>query len=280
MNFKLAYARAAPDPKIFVIAGSNARFSHSCAVIEARLYRSCINAGVAAGIGLDWVLDSFRPFMRPGDAVYLPLEYPQYNMSRAGMLSGADAAYRFRHDKRGLLARGPEGLVRAAFRFDLPTLLHSLGEMTLQAAGVRRRVGIQTLDRQGDDVGHTDEQAKIYEPFIQALSFAPPNAQGLLDNPDGQQAVLAAFLEWCRGNGVVAVGGLPTTFADQRVADSSVDLLRDFYVRHGAGFLELPNRSQYPRGEFFDTAYHLRERGQIAHSVMVADALVPFLEGR
>jgi hypothetical protein len=280
MNYKLAYARQAHDPKIFVIAGSNARYSHSCAVIELHLHRPCINVGIAAGIGLDWVLDKFRPYMRPGDLVYLPLEYDQYSVGRASMLTGADAAYRFRRDKLSLLARGPDGLVRAAFSFDLPVLIHSLGEMALQAAGVRRRVGVYTLDKQGDEVGHTDEQAKPYEPFIQALPPMQPNSRTLLDNPEGQQSALAAFLEWCKANGVVAVGGLPTVFDDRRIADSSVNLLRDFYARHKAGFVELPNRSQYPRGEFFDTHYHLRQRAQIAHSEMVAEALVPFLRPR
>jgi hypothetical protein len=280
MNYKLAYAREADSPKIFVIAGSNARFSHSCAVIEARLHRSCINAGIAAGIGMDWVVDNFRQYLRPGDVVYLPLEYGQYSVTRAAMLTSADAAYRFRHHKLSLLARGPDGLVRAAFLFDLPVLIHSLGEMTLHAAGGHRSVGVQTLNKQGDEVGHTDAQAKIYEPYIRTLPFWPPNSQTLLDNPQGQQAVLAAFLEWCQANGVVAVGGLPTMFADRRIADSSVDLLRDFYARHGAGFVELFNRSQYPRGDFFDTPLHLRERAQIAHSEMVAEALGPFLHCR
>lgn len=164
MNYKLAYAREADSPKIFVIAGSNARFSHSCAVIEARLHRSCINAGIAAGIGMDWVVDNFRQYLRPGDVVYLPLEYGQYSVTRAAMLTSADAAYRFRHHKLSLLARGPDGLVRAAFLFDLPVLIHSLGEMTLHAAGGHRSGGVQTLNKQGDEVGHTDAQAKIYEP--------------------------------------------------------------------------------------------------------------------
>jgi hypothetical protein len=271
MNYKLAYAREADSPKIFVIAGSNARFSHSCAVIEARLHRSCINAGIAAGIGMDWVVDNFRQYLRPGDVVYLPLEYGQYSVTRAAMLTSADAAYRFRHHKLSLLARGPDGLVRAAFLFDLPVLIHSLGEMTLHAAGGHRSGGVQTLNKQGDELATPTRKRK---------STSPPNSQTLLDNPQGQQAVLAAFLEWCQANGVVAVGGLPTMFADRRIADSSVDLLRDFYARHGAGFVELFNRSQYPRGDFFDTPLHLRERAQIAHSEMVAEALDPFLHSR
>lgn len=72
LNAKMAYAREARGPKIFIVGGSNVRFSHRCAVLEARLNRPCINGGMAFGIGMDWMLDSFRPMMKPGDIVYLP----------------------------------------------------------------------------------------------------------------------------------------------------------------------------------------------------------------
>jgi hypothetical protein len=273
LNYKLAYAQQAQAPKIFIIAGSNARFSHSCSVIEAYLRRPCVNGGIAVGVALDWVFDSFKPYIHPGDAVYLPLEYEQYNVSRLRMLSSADAAYRFRHDKFGLLDRGVEGFVRAAFAFDLPILIHSLGEMTANAAGIQRRVGIWTLDKQGDEIGHTDEQAKIYEGFIGQVAFQPPDPRYFLTDSEGQQKVIAAFLDWCRSHGAIAIGGLPTVLDDQPIDNAIIERLKAFYLLHDAEFLELPNRSQYPRHDFFDTPVHLRERAQIAHSQRVAEVL-------
>jgi hypothetical protein len=277
IDHKLSYARAAHDPKLFIIAASNARFSHSCAVLEERLGRPCVNAGIAGGIGLDWVIDKFRPTIHRGDLVYLPVEYPTYGFSRAELYTGADAAYRFRHEKRGLWIRGFEGLIRAAFVFDLPVMIHSLGEMALQASNFHRRLGVSTEDPQGDEIGHNDEQAAVYEASVGSLPFAPPAADQLFDNPDGELSVLAKFLDWCRNNGVEAVGGLPTTFDDVRIPDGVVDRLREFYVRHGAEFVELSNRSQYPRRDFFDSPYHLRERIQKLHSQLLAEVLQPLL---
>ena len=37
--------------------------------------------------------------------------------------------------------------------------------------------------------------------------------------------------------------------------------------------IQLPNRSRYPRGAFFDTAEHLSEPWQIIHSIAVAEGL-------
>lgn len=274
---KLAYARSFSGPKIFIMGGSNARFSHSCAVLESRLHRPCVNMGVARGIGPDWLLSVFEPTMHNGDLVYLPLEYEEYGVSRAAMYARADAAYRFRHDKLSLLSRGPEGMLRAAFMFDLTTLLNSLGEMGLYAVHFHRRADVTTLDRQRDEIGHDDARAAAYESAVAAAVYSLPAPADLLANPDGEQQVLGGFLDWCHANGVTAIGGLPTTFDDVLVSDRIVQLLREFYAAHGAGFLELPNRSQYPRTDFFDTSYHLRERAQLAHSVLIADALKPLL---
>jgi len=61
------------------------------------------------------------------------------------------------------------------------------------------------------------------------------------------------------------------------IREALVETLRAFYARHGAAFIVLPNRSQYPRRLFFDTMMHLRQGGQMAHSELVADALAPFV---
>jgi hypothetical protein len=98
-----------------------------------------------------------------------------------------------------------------------------------------------------------------------------------MSNPDGMQAVMGAFLEWCHAHGVVAVGGLPTVFDDQPVQDAAIAELREFYRSHGAGFLVLPSRSQYPRADFYDSAYHLRQAAQQRHSALLAQGLRPFL---
>jgi hypothetical protein len=75
MAKKLAYADATRHPKIFVIASSNARFSHSCAVLEAELHRPCVNMGIAGDVSLDWTFDKVQPRLAAGDLVYLPIEY-------------------------------------------------------------------------------------------------------------------------------------------------------------------------------------------------------------
>ena len=279
MDKKLAYAQSSPHPKLFVVAGSNARFSHSCAVLEAALHRTCVNMGIAGDVALDWTLDKTRGQLAAGDLVYLPIEYDLYSRSRMRLETGMDAAYRFRHDKASLAARGPAGVVRAAFMFSLPTLVQSIGEMGLKALGVQRRFNLGTLDRQGDETGHDGAKALPYRDVIRQAPQEMPDPRTLLADPDGSQAAIAGFLDWCRGHGVRAVGGLPTVFNDRPIPDAAIAALKDFYARHGAGFVVLAGHSQYPRADFYDSGYHLRQSAQVRHSMLLAQRLRPLLPG-
>jgi hypothetical protein len=276
MAKKLAYADATGHPKIFVVAGSNARFSHSCAVLEQALRRPCVNMGIAADVSLDWTLDNVRQRLAAKDLVYLPIEYGVYSRSKVQMMTGMDAAYRFRHDKASLATRGAEGVTRAAFMFSLPTLVQSIGEMGLNAVGVRRRFNIDTLDRQGDEIGHGGDKTRPYPGVIRGTHAILPGIT-LLDHPDGAQAAIIRFLDFCRTRGVTAVGGLPTVSDDMPVPEFDIQRLQNFYTRHGARFVLMPNRSQYPRADFYDTDYHLRQSAQERHSRMLANALRPLL---
>jgi len=275
LSHKIAYAATLPSPKLAIIAGSNARFSHSCAEISHLVGWPCVNMGVTAEAGIDWVIDSIKPFLKPGDAVYLPIEYETYSQSRAQMFTGMDAAYRFRFDKYSLLSRGPEGILKAAFMFSLPTLVQSLGEMLLSVAHVRRRQGVDTTDIEGDEIGHTAANAHEYEKSIDQATFVFPRE--LFANPAGAQEVIADFLDWCRAHHVTAIGGLPTTLSGGILPAAGLDELGQFYRKHGADFLVLANHSQYPRRYFFDNGYHLRQARQIEHSALLAAALRPLL---
>lgn len=270
---KRAYAAGLDRPKLLILAGSNARFSHSCAAIEALIARPCVNGGVNADIALDYLLDAYKPVLRPGDVVYMPLEYEQYAVGRRRMMTGMDAPYSFFHDKAALWRRGAERFVRALFFFDLPYLIQGVGEMALDAAGVRRRFGVDTLSAQGDETGHTAARGAAYRLLREDWSWRPPTFDDVFGKEAAALTVIAGFLDWARGNGVRVVGGLPTVFDDAPVPSALVSALERFYAEHGHGFLVLRNRSQYPRHAFYDSAYHLNEAAQIAHSTRLAHGL-------
>ena len=279
MDRKIAYANSLPSPKLVLIGGSGVRTSHRCDIFSADLHMPCINGGATVGLGLNYLFAEYRPFLKAGDTVYLPLEYQQYLITRPAMLTGPDAAILFRKDWRQLAQRGLEGFARAAFMADIDYAAQSVIEQALSAAGVRARFDKQASDAQGDQIGLTHEAGRTYDSAIAVARWAPPSA-GEFRDASGAKLEVARFLDWCRARGVRVIGGLPVAFDNPGVGDDLIAELRAFYAAHGATLVVLDNRSQYPRDWFYDTPFHLEEAHAIEHSRRLAPYLRAVGAGR
>lgn len=269
----LARAAAVRTPKLVILAGSNGPYSHRCEVIESLLRRPCINAGIAVGIGLDYLFARWKPLLHPGDIVYLPLEEAQYARPRATAELGPDAAIMLRHDRATLAMLPASRQVAALFAPDLRGAVMSVVETALVQAGFAdpRAAATGAFNAWGDHAGHT---AALGAGNQRALAGFVPYHPDAAQVASGHGARLVAdFLDWAAASGVRAIGGVPTGFADSPVDPGALAAIEALYRGHGAAFLLLPNRSRYRRGDFFDTADHLNEAAQIRHSVAVAAGL-------
>lgn len=261
-----------PPPRLVILAGSNGPYSHRCETMEPMVERPCINAGIAVGIGLDYLFARWRAELRRGDAVYLPLEFAQYARSRAAILLGPDATIMLRHDRATLLSLGLARAVAAPFATDARGVVMSLVETALAGVMDPRRLDPLQTNAWGDRTGHDAVRASAYRARLDGGTAAAVVDLGGAGTED-----VAAFLRWAAAHGVRAIGGLPTGFADAPPSTAAVAALRDLYETHGAAFVALPNLSRYPRTAFYDSPDHLHEDAQIAHSRAVAAALRPLL---
>jgi hypothetical protein len=274
IDTNLASGAIIHEPKMVILAGSNGPYSHRCEIIEPILGRPCVNAGVAVGIGLDYLFTRWKPLLHAGDIVYLPLEEAQYSSRRTTAGLGPDAAIMLRHDRTTLRIMPPNRQIAALFASDLRAAIMSLIETALleQAFHDPRDAAIGSTNSRGDHIGHTADLASLNRSALaKATPFHPSGAQ--IDAGYGTTLVID-FLHWASQNGVRAIGGLPTGFADLPMPEASVTRIQAIYRDNGAGFLTLPNLSRYPRDAFFDTPDHLNEPTQIVHSVAVAKGLL------
>ena len=69
-------------------------------------------------------------------------------------------------------------------------------------------------------------------------------------------------------------GGEDPPPADSPVPEDTRAAIRAVFTEAGARFIDLADRARYPRAAFFDTPDHLNEAAQIAHSRLIAAALV------
>lgn len=270
-DHKRAILAATPTPRIVIFAGSNGRFSHSCAQITADTGIPCVNLSNSAGINLKYQLDDYVDLLRPGDLVYLPLEYRSREFFDPDFV-GDEAFYLIYADPRRMMRLYSwRGLAKAAFGFSPRYMITGLGEMALHRAGVGRRFSLATLNAQGDESGHDATKAAAYRAFNLAKPRVTVDAGAYADRR--YWADLSRELARLRSHGVIIVGGLPTTFDDTVLPANVVPFLKRYYADANGCFILLPSRSLYPRDHFYDTHYHLIERWQHAHSNALAGQL-------
>jgi hypothetical protein len=276
LEAKLAYAASLPSPRLIILAGSNALFSHRCAIIGPMLRLPCVNGGVALGLGLDYQFLRWESVLRPGDIVYLPMELQQYAMTSRAAVAGPDLAIMLRHDRSNLLALGPSRWPAALLSGTLEDLILSVVEIAASAARPDlARHTLEDIDSAGDGIGHTLRRAAANRAFLSGLHRSDPSPPAILAGRGTRE--IAAFLAWAAAHRVRAIGGWPTEFADAPQDPRLAETLRRLYVGKGAAFLPLANQGRYPRDDFFDTQDHLAEECQVLHSIRVAQALAPML---
>jgi|GEM_PF-763729 len=273
---KSGMAVHARSPKVLVLAGSNGRFSHSCETIATVMARDCVNLGVAASLESDFLVSWAAGYLKRGDILYVPLEYERWGSTRAAYLSDEMGLLLYRYDRPRLWRLGWDRYVHGAFGFDIRYFIESVGEMALSKLGYSRRVGVTSADinEHGDAVGHDDQAAGPYRQSMSSMGWRKP----VMTVSNTTRDTYGRLVRELTSRGVLVVGGLPTTFDDVRFRPADSASWRAIFERNGGSFVSLPNLSQYPRADFFDSPYHLRSKTQKRHSAKVAERLNALLK--
>ena len=257
--------------KIIIVAGSNGIFSHRCSEIETLVGIKCLNASSGALNRIDFILEKSKEFVNPGDIVILPLEYNFYTLNeREIMYASAGNNYIAQYERKYLYKMGSENILPILFSFDFQYLFSSVVEIGLNAYGVQRRFGVDTVNENGDMINHTKEKGIHYKDYVRSLQQIMPSGKMLGETVFASQTVIETYLTWLNENRVMAFGSFPTTFNDKKNNPRVLMKIKSLYHSAGAKFIETDNESQYGRDCFYDTGYHLNEECQLIHSRKIA----------
>jgi hypothetical protein len=275
IDAKLAYAANLPRPKLVILAGSNAVFSHRCGIIGPMLRLPCVNGGVGVGLGLDYQFARWKPLLHAGDTVYMPLELQQYTVTPAQAREGPDAAIMLRHDRVTLAALSPARWLAAAFSATMEDAVLGLVEDAALLLHPAFATAPPQIDAAGDGIGRTLGAALGNRAFLASLHRTDPTPDAIAAGHGSRE--VAAFLAWAKAHDVRVFGGWPTEFADAAPDSRLAGTLAGLY---GGRFLALANAGRYPRVDFFDSQDHLVEECQSRHSIAVAQGLAVLLGRR
>lgn len=272
-------AHSINEPKLIVLSGSNSLFGMSCKTIQEDIQIPCVNAATNAGLGLDYILSFGRSLARPGDTFLLPLEYGMYQYD--GKHSDVLIDYIFARDPGYLNKIGFESRMRAIGGISFSRLMR--GTIYKVAKISPRKDGYQsdTLNEYGDETRNT--VASITEAHRQKLNRLQPmeKINGSVDSSHGMQSI-RDFVRWCRDNNIQVLASWPSTVWFEAYNQPSrreyFKSIKNFYQSLDIPILGQPQDFMYDVSLFYDTAYHLNDRGMHQRTEQVISLLQPYLQ--
>jgi hypothetical protein len=243
--------RETPSPKIVFIGASNLAFGLDSERVQSAMHLPVVNLGLHGGIGLKFMLDSTRPYVKKGDIVVVVPEYEEFfgerHYGEAPLLNA--------------LHLSPEGWryidsthqYRVIWRYALTETKDTIHAMYKRPSSSGKIYSRESFNRFGDLVAHLKEKPRKIDSFGVPLENEKFNDRVLAD--------LAKFREYSEGNGAAVVILSPS------IAESAFTMnhaaIREVYDRirtyDGLGAIQksTPEDYVFPDSCFFDTAYHL-----------------------
>lgn len=276
-SFKNAQAQALTEPKLVVVAGSNALFGIDSGMLEAAYGRPVVNQGVNAGLGLPYILEQGQRVLKAGDVALLPLEYPLFNYDFE--TNGVMVDYYFAEP--GRVQAQPWRLQLALFRdISLARVLEGYRGVPADFR-VGGLYGVQNMDARGDQL--RSEAGLRSAAMLAMLQGLPPSLYGG-DFSAANEAwqLLVRFNRWAQAQGVCAIFVPATMLLHPRYVEDAQEAR--FYRRLpeqaravGLRYLGQPYDFMYSPEQYFDTNYHLVAQARTAHTQRLIELLEPTL---
>lgn len=271
---KRARAQSLPSPKIVVLAGSSALFSIDSGLLETAWGRPVVNLGVNAALGLDYLLRTAEPYLKPGDLVLMPLEYPLYQGD--GKLNAQLIDHVIGQDLRYWHSLAWSERLRFIVQSSPARLLAGLRRPTDPRPPGTGLYGGNALDERGDhrrnDWALLDPAERAAVAAAHAAARAKRHTYGHQDRPDAPGwRRLQAFHQRLRAQNIT-LWLVPPALMDQPSYHQD-PIERRYYqtlperVRAlGIPFFGAPESFMYPPEDFFDTPYHLTAAARTRHT--------------
>lgn len=262
--------RRTTGSRIVLVGGSNVAFGFESDRMESALGRPVVNMGLAAGLGIEFMLREIEPALRDGDLVVLSLEYDHFARGpSAELFSGL--GFDPNVLERVLVFRPESGLALGwthARKIVLDRGLGIAGEIVrrslLGAKSPSDEEGKQSaraaFNSWGDLVGHRLEPARTTPEVVNQLPLVA-DARGF---PNGAAlAAIEGFVERVQRKAVRVVFSftpkpLRTIEREGELAERLAAALRRI---PRLTVVDAPRDHAYPAEQFFDTANHLTAEG-------------------
>ena len=277
---KSKIAKSTASPKLIVVSGSSGLFDISCKMIQKETKFPCVNAATHLGLDIGYILDFSRNIASEGDIILMPLEYEVYKYD--GKLSDVLIDYVFARDPSYITSR------------NLMTQVHLFGGISFSriARGIigkffpptQRNFGYQskTLNDYGDETNN--READITPSQVRRVAAEEPIGDlvegGFIKSTNGMK-LISEFVAWCHNNNIKVIASWPSIIDFEEYNQKSTQVflksIEDFYQSIKVPVIGNPMNFMHNRSLFYDTGYHLNDRGTRQHTKKIIDLLQAYL---
>lgn len=276
--------RSVPKPRVILVGGSNVAFGFASDQMVRALGRPVVNMGLAAGLGLEFMLREIESALGPGDLVVLSLEYEHFARGprpKWYLGSGFDpnvlqqvlifrprsfSALGMPHFRKIVLDRGLAIAGEIARR---ALLFPTSGQPSQTAEVPSARLA---FNEWGDMVGHRNRPSAV-GPEVVDQGRLVGDARGF-PNVAALEA-LREFVEATKASGVKVAFTFPPKPTGTMDREGAIAALLAGALRRIPGLilLDTPGDHTYPPELFFDSANHLTAEGTARRTAAMIDAL-------
>lgn len=260
------------EPKILVIAGSNALFSIDTELMSEKLDYHVVNLGVGVGLRLDYIFDDAKKSIKNNDIVILPLEYGIYYND---MFSEGRIIQIWQNDK--------EYFDKISF-VEKIRLLYSIpfnieGKVLGIYMGMKEKQDIpleyNSINKNGDSVNTLETKEKVVnikEPFNERIIY--------LDTKTKETII--DFLNYCKEKNVKVFITYPSYYYKQKYFDGynleQINKINNFWQEQDVTILGQYTDFIYTdKNDFYDTEYHLNIKGREKRTEKLIELLIPYI---
>ncbi len=267
-TLKSNYAQSITIPKLLFVSGSNTLYGVSCQMITQETDIPCVNTALTQELGLDYILTHARRLAKPGDTIIMPLEYQLYLADRTPSELSIDY----------VLAYDPDYLQFA----DLFTKINYIGGVSLPrlTAGIVAKVtgkipvnrSYENRINQHGDI--TDNNRLTEKEYRLIERFQPFNLNEYRLRSYAQKTI-GEFIQWCDRHQVKAIATWPSTVNfeqyQQPGAQAFFESIKNLYQSLNVPILGTPEEFMYEKSLFFNSVYHLSDRGRTQRTRQILD---------
>ncbi|NEQ35658.1 MAG: hypothetical protein F6K40_04845 [Okeania sp. SIO3I5] len=278
-QIKLQQADSIKKPKLVVVGGSGALFGISCKAIKKSTDIPCINGGTHAGLDLDYILYFGRQLAKSGDTVILVLEHSLYSYD--SQISNVLIDYVFSREPQYILSLNFMEKIR--FIGGLSFKRIALGWVSKLTKNQKITTGYQatTINEYGDETDNLEvKMTNVHKQQIARLKPMKFGKQYLLSAE--AQKIIREFVNWCHQNNIEVIANWPNTvwFEEYKKpeAEKYFQSIQDFYQLIEVPIIGKPIDFMYDTSFFYDTTYHLNDRGTRLRTKKLIELIQPYLD--